>query len=193
LPDPNGAPVPPLVLPCENSPITRLTSRLDNPCINVPPRMRLPELPPEVDRLAALKEMLDRVQQPMSVERPPREHPADGKVEDALGQRTPQFNLRNTPRVERDPEDLPEWVVTPCGRADVDADLDVVRKARLRPPELLGEWTVDVVREARREQKARACVLQWSQHFGREAREARQRAKAEAAARDSEERMGEQE
>jgi hypothetical protein len=193
LPEANDGPVPPFVLPCETSPITRLASRLDHPCVNVPPRMRLPELPAEVDPLAALKEMLERVATPMRVERPPREVSADAKVQDALEQRTPQFILRNTPRLERDPEDVPAWVVKPSGRAEVDADLGEVRSARHRPPELLREWMLDQVKAARREQRERACALQWSQHFGREAREARRREKEEAAARESEERMGSRE
>jgi len=94
VPGPPDETLPPLQLTLHDSPLAgKLAARAERPCVNFPPRMPLREVPPEVDPLAALKEMLDRVAQPMRVERPPRQVEADGKVQVAGTRAVKQPNL----------------------------------------------------------------------------------------------------
>lgn len=92
-------------------------------------------------------------------------------LEDRMEHKTPQFFLRNIPRVERSAPDEPEFDVSYVRDREAEATLQALRKMRYKPPEFLKEWNIERVVELREMLKVLVEKEDWTRRFGREIKE----------------------
>ena len=138
--------------------------------LNAPERMPLPvafEAPDPVGPLRATVERLTAEQ----AEPEPRKLAVDPKLDERLEHKTPQFVLRNIPRVQREVDPWIEYTVTPDARPDQARLLDAVREARYEAPTLVERFSVQVVREALDASDRWMHREDWTRHFSRELKE----------------------
>jgi len=92
-------------------------------------------------------------------------------MDSQMGQKVPQFFLRNTRRAERVVEDeLPLEVVAIRDR-EAELQLAELRALRYRPPELLQRWNIESVLWLRGFLKRVLFEEDWRRRFGRELKE----------------------
>jgi hypothetical protein len=135
--------------------------------LNSPERMPLPEPFENLDPVAPLRETVDRLTAEQATPEP-RKLTVDSKLDEAMEHRSPQFVLRNIPRVERPVDEWLEFTKTPDARPDQAHLLDDVRDARHLPPVLLDRFGVDVVREYRATTLRWTRDEDWTRYFSRE-------------------------
>jgi len=88
-----------------------------------------------------------------------------------LEHKTPQFFLRNIPRIERFVEDSPEFEVTEVRDREAEETLKSLRQMRYRRPEFLTEWNLERVTEFRKLWRRLFFEEDWTRRFGRELKE----------------------
>jgi|GEM_PF-3048906 len=125
--------------------------------LNPPERMPLPEVVEPPDPVRTLRALVQRLTAEQA-EPEARKLPVDAKLDEHLEQRSPQFFLRNIPRIERIVDEWLEFTITPNARPDQAHLLDEARQARLERPELLETFSVEVVKEYR------ATAVRWMRH-----------------------------
>lgn len=145
--------------------MARVEERFRRVSLNVPLRVTLPE-PFEVrDLCEGMQEVLERVVEESGE---PRVFERATAVDDQLDQRTPQFFLRNIPRLERMVEDRMEFVHAPSERLAVAGLLDEVREARHESPNMLEVRSVKAIVEARDSSALWMKQKDWTRYFGKE-------------------------
>ncbi len=88
-----------------------------------------------------------------------------------LEHKTPQFFLRNIPRVERSVEDKPEFTVVQVRDRQAERVITDLRSLRYEPPAFLTEWNLDKVMELRALLRRLFFEEDWTRRFGRELKE----------------------
>ncbi len=135
--------------------------------LNRPERMPLPEPFENADPIAPLRETVDRLTAEHATPEP-RKLTVDTKLEEAMEHRSPQFVLRNIPRVERPVDEWLLFTKTPDPRPDQASLLDDVREARHLAPVLLDRFSVEVVADYRATSRRWMCDEDWTRYFSRE-------------------------
>ncbi len=159
--------------PPPSSLLGRLDARHGRPFGGRPPKPVLdPDLP--IWRPEALLDFLrpERHGIEANTVRPPRPWSPDkipAEMEARLEQREAQFNLRNIARLERDTEEEVELQreSLPVTARDTFAQVEAPMPP-YAPPELLGEFLVDAVRDYRRRVHHMFMVDDWTRRFGKE-------------------------
>ncbi len=88
-----------------------------------------------------------------------------------LEHKTPQFFLRNVPRVERFVEDEPEFEVKRVRDIEAERVVQRLRALRYEPPAFLTEWNMARVVELRALMRRLFFEDDWTRRFGRELKE----------------------
>lgn len=88
-----------------------------------------------------------------------------------LEHKTPQFFLRNIPRVERSLEDEPAFEVTRVRDLEAERVVQKLRALRYEPPAFLTEWNLARVVEVRALLRRLFFEEDWTRRFGRELKE----------------------
>lgn len=97
------------------------------------------------------------------------EPPAD--LQGRLEHKTPQFFLRNIPRVERWVDDEPSFQVVEVRDREAERMLADLRSLRYEPPAFLSEWNITLVNELRALLRRLFFEEDWTRRFGRELKE----------------------
>jgi hypothetical protein len=137
--------------------------------LNVPLRIHPVEPFETRDYLADVEGLLDRLAEhldPQDEADRPR-FTVDAKLEEAMEHKTPQFFLRNIPRLDRDPTQAP-FDAVPVERKGYEAALQEARSARHEPPKLISEWMLDRVRAYRATTVRWLWDEDWSRYIGAE-------------------------
>ncbi len=88
-----------------------------------------------------------------------------------LEHRTPQFFLRNIPRIERTLPDQPEFEVTQVRDLEAEHVVQNLRRLRYERPSFLTEWNLSRVVELRALLRHLFFEEDWTRRFGRELKE----------------------
>lgn len=88
-----------------------------------------------------------------------------------LEHKTPQFFLRNIPRIERSTPDEPEFDVARIRDIEAERVVKDLRRLRYEPPTFLTEWNMSRVVELRALLRRLFFEEDWTRLFGRELKE----------------------
>lgn len=92
-------------------------------------------------------------------------------LDSRLAHKTPQFFLRNIPRVERFVEDQPKFHVVKVRDVESERVVQRLRELRYEPPDFLTEWNLERVKDLRILLRHLLFEEDWSRRFGREVKE----------------------
>jgi len=148
----------------------RAFARHAHVALNAPERMPLPAPFEARDPVGPLRAVVERLTAEQA-EPEARKLAVDPKLDERLEHKTPQFVLRNIPRVQREVDPWIEYKVTPDARPDQARLLDAVREARYEAPALVERFSVQVVRDALEASDRWLHREDWTRYFCRERKE----------------------